>query len=890
MASISDRHGGDLAAEATELGVEPPAAGTLDFSVNLNFLGPPAEVAAEIAAFDAFDAAPYPDPSAETAEAALAAAHGISRDEVVIGPGATALFSWIISAFSPSSAHGVEPCYTGYAEIASIHGVPFAPLARLSPGDGFALDLGSLDFPSSGMVFLGSPNNPNGLPSPPNAVLDAALANPEVFFVVDESFVDFLPEEASLFRAETLPANVAVVKSLTKFFSIAGLRLGVLRSPRAAEIAARRPPWSVNALALRIAPLLYADSAFLDESREGIRASRESFADGLAEIDGIHPFPSESNFILCESRGRIGGSELSARLLERGFLIRRCSSWQGLGDGFIRLAVREPKDNEALLDAMSEVLSGKRVGSAAPRRCADIRIMVVGTSSGSGKSALAAGLCRLFARRGLKTAPFKAQNMSLNSYVTPEGGEIGRAQAMQAEAAGVEPHTDMNPVLLKPEGNNRSQIILDGKVAFVSDAKGYYSKKREVREVAWRAFDRLAERFDAVILEGAGSPAEINLMREDFVNMAMAERAEARAILVADIDRGGVFASILGTVKLLPPRHRRLLGGIVINKFRGDVSLLDSGIERVEALTGIPVLGVLPFIPDLPLDEEDSLSLDSPRRSGRGGIRMAVVRLPRISNFTDFTPLERLDGVVLDYATNPEAAASADLIILPGTKNTIADLEWLRESGLAAEIAAAAERGTPIIGICGGYQMLGAEIADPDGVEGPPRSAPALGLLPHRTVLRKSKRLTRVSGTTTDTCPFAPLGTPFEGYEIHVGESTFPEGLELGALLETASEDDREALRAEGAVSAAGNVVGTYVHGLFDSAEIAEGVAAWALERRGPATVGSGAAPTVDRRMDKDAAFDLLADLLEPAVRCFGIDCGGRNGASTPRARGAASS
>jgi adenosylcobyric acid synthase len=565
-----------------------------------------------------------------------------------------------------------------------------------------------------------------------------------------------------------------------------------------------------------------------------------------------------------------------------------------LGDGFIRLAVREPKDNEALRDAMSEALSGKRVGSDAPRRCADIRIMVVGTSSGSGKSALAAGLCRLFARRGLKTAPFKAQNMSLNSYVTPEGGEIGRAQAMQAEAAGVEPHTDMNPVLLKPEGNNRSQIILDGKVAFVSDAKGYYSKKREVREVAWRAFDRLAERFDAVVLEGAGSPAEINLMREDFVNMAMAERAGARAILVADIDRGGVFASILGTVKLLPPRHRRLLGGVVINKFRGDASLLDSGIERVEALTGIPVLGVLPFIPDLPLDEEDSLSLDSPRRSGhrarRGGTRVAVVRLPRISNFTDFAPLERLDGVVLDYAAKPEAVASADFIILPGTKNTIADLEWLRESGLAAEIAAAADRGTPVIGVCGGYQMLGAEIADPDGVEGPPRAVPALGLLPHRTVLRESKRLSRVSGTTAEACPFAPPGTPFEGYEIHVGESTFPKGLKVAPLLEAISEDGRKTRRAEGAVSEAGNVVGTYVHGLFDSAEIAEGVAAWASRRRGPANTGDGAAPTVGRRMDKDAAFDLLADLLEPVVKRFGIDCDARNGASTPQGRDAASS
>jgi len=892
-----DRHGGDSAAAAETLGIET-SNGIVDFSVNLNPLGTPAAIAAEIAAFDAADAAPYPEPDARSAARCLANTLDIPADELVVGPGATALFSWVASAFAPSVIHGVLPCYSGYAETAELAGVPFSAIATAVPDDGFALDLDALDFSSAEMVFLGSPNNPTGTPLKPENLAETALSNPKTFFVFDESFADFLPEEAALFRRETLPANVAVVKSLTKFFSIAGVRLGVLRSARAAEIAGKRPPWSVNSLALKIAPSLYRDTAFAEKTRSVIQKLKKAFFNELKEIKGLHPFPSQANFILCELRGKTLGTELAKRLLKRGFLIRRCADWPGLGDNFIRLAVRTENDNAALLNALSEALNGEKHRANTQKKTrghrAEIRVMVVGTSSGSGKSVVAAGICRLLARQGMKTAPFKAQNMSLNSYVTPEGGEIGRAQAAQAEAAGIEPHTDMNPVLLKPEGNNRSQIILDGQAAFSLDAKSYYAEKRAIREVAWNAFDRLAERFEAIVLEGAGSPAEINLMDDDFVNMAMAEYAEARTVLVADIDRGGVFASILGTVKLLPPRHRELLAGIIINKFRGDASLLDSGIEQIEALTGVPVLGILPFIPNLPLDEEDSLALDSPTRHGGGkdattrGLRVAVVKLPRISNFTDFAPLERRDDATLKYVFNPADVAAADLIILPGTKNTVSDLEWLRSAGLAAEIASAAERGVPIIGICGGFQMLGAEIADPLGVEGEPAVVQGLGLLDLRTELTEGKRLSRVEGATTDACPFAPEKTAFEGYEIHVGRSS--NAIPGKRPMRITGKDGTPTDEPEGAVSLGGNVVGTYVHGLFDSAEIAGAVVAWAREKRGNRGGEGDTSPAGFEARDKTAALDMIANLLEPMLRGLGTCCGGRNASAIAQGKDATSS
>ena len=488
--------------------------------------------------------------------------------------------------------------------------------------------------------------------------------------------------------------------------------------------------------------------------------------------------------------------------------------------------------------------------------------MVLGTMSNSGKSTVAAGLCRWLSRQGVKVAPFKAQNMSLNSHVTPEGAEIGRAQAVQARAAGVETHADMNPVLLKPTGAGLMQVLVDGKAVGNFTAREYYARKADMARHAREAYDRLAARFETIVLEGAGSPAEINLREEDFVNAAMAEHAGARCVLVADIDRGGVFASILGTVELMLPRHRGLLKGIIINKFRGDETLLRPGLEEIERLTGVPVLGVLPWLDGLDLEEEDSLGLPGP--DGRGAADpaqadVAVIRLPYISNFTDFQPLERTPGISLRYVSRPQDGGNPDFLILPGSKSVRHDMGFLESSGLARYLRAAAERGIPVLGICGGYQLLGRTLQDPLGMEGEPGETPGLGLLPVDTVLEREKELCRVEARNLS-LPFLPTGAPLAGYEIHLGR-TAPV-VPATALLRLTGRNGQARDEAAGTRAEGLPVYGCYLHGLFE-AEIARvGLAKWLWERKG--LEYAPASGSMDRM---EAGFDRLADALEERLR-----------------------
>ncbi|MDB5104339.1 MAG: threonine-phosphate decarboxylase [Fibrobacteres bacterium] len=464
--------------------------------------------------------------------------------------------------------------------------------------------------------------------------------------------------------------------------------------------------------------------------------------------------------------------------------------------------------------------------------------MVLGTSSHAGKTMVAAALCRSLFRKGFRVAPFKAQNMSNNSWVTPEGAEIGRAQAMQARAAGIEPHADMNPILLKPMGGNLMQVVAMGKAVGNLSGKEYYRRKDEMRATVREAYDRLAGRFQAVILEGAGSPAEINLREEDLVNGSMAEYAGARCILVADIERGGVFASIFGTISLLEARHRALLAGVVINKFRGDASLLDSGIREIESLTGVPVLGVLPYLEDLGLEEEDSLGAMGSRGMADAGpvrIDIAVIRLPFMSNFTDFQPFldpeARRTGVRLRYVAKAEDIGNPDFLILPGSKNVRHDADFLRGSRLDKVLEAAASRGIPILGICGGYQILGRIIRDPHGIEGEPGETAGLGLLPVDTTLEREKELCRVEAENLG-FPFLAIGAPITGYEIHMGRTVaFGEGR---PLLRTMRKNGAMAseLGGFGSVSAEA-VFGCYLHGLFDLPEARAGLFRWVSDRKG---------------------------------------------------------
>jgi adenosylcobyric acid synthase len=402
-------------------------------------------------------------------------------------------------------------------------------------------------------------------------------------------------------------------------------------------------------------------------------------------------------------------------------------------------------------------------------------LLVAGTTSDAGKSIVTTGLCRAFARRGVKVAPFKAQNMSNNSMVcagTDGGAEIGRAQWIQALAARVAPEPAMNPVLLKPGSDNRSHVVVMGRPAGAVSSRDFVDGRRHLARAAYDAFDDLSSRFDVVVAEGAGSPAEINLRASDYVNMGLARHASIPTVVVGDIDRGGVFAAMFGTVALLEPADQGLIAGFVVNKFRGDVSLLSPGMDELERLTGRRVFGVLPWHPDLWLDSEDALDLDGRRARADGpAMKVAVVRLPRISNFTDVDALGIEAGLDVVFASDARALADADLVVLPGTRATIADLAWLRERGLDSAVLAHAAAGRPVLGICGGFQMLGREITDPEGIEGEPgANVEGLGLLDVRTAFAVDKILRLPSGEA--------LGVPAAGYEIHHGRVTRGDGVE----------------------------------------------------------------------------------------------------------------
>ena len=478
-------------------------------------------------------------------------------------------------------------------------------------------------------------------------------------------------------------------------------------------------------------------------------------------------------------------------------------------------------------------------------------IMVQGTMSNVGKSLLTAGLCRIFMQDGYRVAPFKSQNMALNSFITEEGLEMGRAQVMQAEAAGITPSVLMNPILLKPTNDVGSQVIVNGEVLCTMGARDYFAYKKQLIPEVMKAYNQLAESYDIIVIEGAGSPAEINLKTEDdFVNMGMAKLADAPVLLVGDIDRGGVFAQLIGTVDLLDEDERERVKGLIINKFRGDKSILEPGVAMIEERAKIPVVGVTPYI-NIQVDDEDSLSS---RLEGSREVKLidiAVIRVPRISNFTDFNPFEMVEGVSLRYVKHVGELGSPDMIILPGSKNTMEDLLWMRQNGLEAAILKQAGSGTVIFGICGGYQMLGCTLSDPEGVEAGGEIR-GMGLLPIDTVFEKQKTRTRKTGCFEKSGGiFSGLaGITAEGYEIHMGTTTLREGAK--PLLTLGEEQ-----KSDGAFY--GNVYGSYLHGIFDKEQVVKEIVLALGRKKG---VDMTSATAFDMVAFKETQYDILAEQL----------------------------
>ena len=833
-----------------------------DFSVSLNPLGMPA-AAIRVLNADRNAFRDYPDTECSLLRKALAEKLSVSSEQIVCGAGAADLIYRIPSALGLKKVLLAIPAFAEYERALRMQKTQIHCL-RTSPESGFAL---VDEFLSAGSGFdaiiISNPVNPSGRIMEPESWerLLQWCAETKTLLIADECFMDFVSDEKReqlKTISQMVPgAEKILIRSFTKIYAMAGLRIGyaVFDDPVKAETTRLYgPPWNVSAPAQRaVLAALTEDQLFLRKTLDYVERERWKLVGRLRSF-GMKVWDSDANYVLMEAEETLGQG-----LAAEGFFIRDCSDYQGLpsapGKKIYRIGLRSDRENGLLLKAMAELLE-KAVPEPRPEPGS---IMVQGTMSNAGKSLIVAGLCRIFAQDGYHPAPFKSQNMALNSYITADGKEIGRAQAVQAEAAGIPPVSDMNPVLLKPTTEKGSQVIVNGEARCNMSAVEYFEYRKSLGGEIMDAYHRLGQEHDIIVIEGAGSPVEINLTenREDFVNMGLAEMTDSPVLMVGDIDRGGIFAQLGGTMMLLDDPERERVRGVIVNKFRGDISLFARGRELLREVCGIPVVGVVPYI-DIDIDDEDSLShrLSGGRKQlSLPELRICVVRLPRISNFSDMTALDTVRGVRVDYVDHPEALISADAVILPGSKSTIEDLLWMRENGLADAVVEAAERGIAVTGICGGYQMLGMRILDTGSVESRELETDGLGLLPVHTEF-ESRKVTRQTDARTSSDPGMPeelRSRVIRGYEIHMGRSRIlEENASPFSILENGEPD--------GCI--ANNVFGTYLHGLFDSRDFTMAYCQWVASLRGRKV----SFEMEDYTEYREAQYDILADALRESL------------------------
>jgi cobyric acid synthase CobQ/L-threonine-O-3-phosphate decarboxylase len=842
----SREHGGNLTRLASISGRS--AEDILDFSANINPLGPP-EWLRSLVSSVLGSVVHYPDPDCSEVVQAAADRYGCPREQIMVGNGSTELLRLIPGVVGKQRAVIVAPSYSDYRAAATDAGLA-CELFLLSEADGFSCDIARLQSHLRGdeLVFLCNPNNPTGTLFDSESLREIARTNPSTHFLVDEAFADFVDGMDSLGRNR--PSNVTVLLSLTKLYAIPGLRLGCAIADKQISDAVRRiqPLWSVNAIAQAVGAAALRDAEYVPSTREFVRDQREALVSELKSISGLAVYPGAANFLLVRiDRRRLDARTLAEQMLRHGVAIRVCDNFEGLGPNFFRVAVRTPAENERLCDALRESLGAKGKARTRSRTKA---LMFQGTGSNAGKSLLTAALGRILIQDGYRVAPFKAQNMSLNSFVTRRGEEMGRAQVVQAQACRLDPDVRMNPILLKPNSDTGSQVIVWGKPVGNMDVTEYVRYKPEAFEAVKAAYDSLASEFDIIVLEGAGSPGEVNLKHHDIVNMKMARYARSPVLLVGDIDRGGVFAAFVGTMEVLAEWERALVVGFVVNRFRGDKGLLNDAMEYIRRHTGRPVLGVVPYLHDHGLPEEDSVSFkdglfdDSVGRDE--AVEIAVVDLPHISNFTDLDAFRGEPDVKLTIVRTAEDLNKPDAVIVPGSKNTIGDLEYLKLKGIAARLRDLVSHRTEVVGICGGFQMLGSDIADPHHLESDMRTIQGLGLLDVTTVLAPDKTLTLSDGVHLES------GLSVRGYEIHHGQTECREGQ---ALVEKVHGG------FDGARSRDGMVWGTYFHGIFDRDEFRRWFIDRLRQRRGLPPLGR-----VCATYNLEPALDRLADAVRQSL------------------------
>ena len=917
-----EAHGGDLLRMAATAGRDP--ASLLDFSVNVRPEGPPEFIRAAL--FRAMTSlAAYPSPHAEEAMLAAARHHGMDASRFVFGSGSNELIhalARVLRKRGVPSVRVVEPAFSEYAIACRLAGIKAIPVwggiieknqcvPTTDTGKDEAVPTRDLldaltDAPEGSAVFLANPGNPSGLFRTPEECLRLMSSRSDLLWIIDEAFVEYAGTETEASVLQRLPKNGIVLRSLTKFHAVPGVRLGYLAADAelAQAIRDELPAWSVNAFALAAAQAVFADTSdFAAQTRAENAERRADLAAALSSLPGIEVYPSAANYVLFRWPG--APRNLLDILLKRfGIAVRDCSNYHGLKDGsWFRAAVRFPEDHRRLAEALSAIRETTHGVSSSPlpetpaspesgnKDSINIKVlgrggmggwgkggespspegfllpspgisrrpprhtpalMLQGTSSNAGKSILAAAYCRIFRQDGYSVAPFKAQNMSLNSGVTAAGDEMGRAQIVQAQAALVDPDARMNPILLKPHSDTGSQVVVLGQPIGHMGVLDYFKKKKELWKTVTEAYDSLAADHDVMVLEGAGSPGEINLKEHDVVNMRMAEHARASVLLVGDIDRGGVYASFLGTWMTFTDAERRLLTGYIVNRFRGDASLLGPAHEYMLDHTGTPVLGTIPYIRDLNIPEEDMAGFswghtDCGEKKA-GTLDIAVVMLRHVSNYTDFAPLAAEPDIRLRPVRRAEEWGDPDVVMLPGSKSVVPDLDDLRRSGLADNILGHAERGKWIFGICGGLQILGRAILDPHGIESAAPEVPGLGLMDLRSTFAADKTLVRVARAET------PLGVPSGGYEIHHGLTDHgPSALPLFLRADRAYPSEAE--RICGYVS--GRRWATYLHGVFDDDAFRR---AWLDHVR--ADIGLAPQGRQLAAYDLEKALDRLADIV----------------------------
>jgi cobyric acid synthase CobQ/L-threonine-O-3-phosphate decarboxylase len=803
-------HGGNLEKLAEQLNCGPEEI--LDFSANINPLGPP-EYLWNVLARVLPDILHYPDPDAVQLVQAIADQYCLAGNQVVAGNGTSDLLFALLRGLAPKRAVIPVPAYIDYCLACEQAGVAVKTVL-LEEKDDFQPDLQQIDtvLQAGDLLILGQPNNPTGRMNDRQTLLELADLHPDVLFLLDEAFAGFVQGYTSLAGTRE---NIIVLCSLTKLFAVPGLRLGFLAAApaRCRTVQGQLAPWSLNTLAQAAGTAMVGDHEYISTSQQLVRVNRQWLEKRLGRINGLRVIPSRVNFLLIRLTAEQSAAVLADRLLQEfRIAVRVCANYGGLDNRFFRVAVRSQEENRQLVTALQTILQPEGIQSkTAAKKCP--ALMLLGTGSDVGKSVLVAGLCRILLQDGLRVAPFKSQNMSLNSYVTRDGGEMGRAQVVQAQACRLDPDVQMNPILLKPSSDVGSQVIVLGRPVANMKVLDYVRYKETAWQQVCTTYDALAADFDCMILEGAGSPGEVNLKSHDIVNMRMAEYARAAALLVGDIDRGGVYASFVGHVEVMAPWERNLLAGFLVNRFRGDASLLDDAHTFLQERTGKPVMGVIPYLHDLGLPQEDSVSfkagLYDRQRPAGACVEIALIDLPHISNFTDLEPLLEEPDVHLRIVRRADELAEPDCIILPGSKNVVADLAYLKKSGLDRKICRLAGQGRELVGICGGFQMLGSSITDPHGLEGEAGSMiRGLALLNLSTELAAAKTLVRREGI------HRLSGQPVHGYEIHHGLSSSPG--------QAAAKIEQKLLAFTdgagcGCASPEGHIWGSYLHGIFDS-------------------------------------------------------------------------